>query len=303
VLNIAYLECSKCGDSINAEHPQTVCTKDAGALYVRYDLKSLRSTFTPDSLHGRVENLWRYKEVLPAGKPVSLGEGFTPLVPIRGIPNVLIKDESRNPTGSFKARGLSVGMTMARHYGLEKLALPSAGNAASALAAYCAASGVKAHIFMPKDVPLANLVECRSCGAEVTLVDGTVSDCVAIVDRCKQTKGWFDISSLKEPFRLEGKKTMGYEIAEQLNWKLPDAVLFPTGGGVGLIGIWKAFEEMEELGWIGSMRPKMIAVQAEGVPPSSKPGMSGRFLQSTGKVRKQSHLDCVCPNPMAITSF
>jgi threonine synthase len=264
---IAYLECSKCGRHISGEKPQNICPEDGGSLYVRYDLAALKGKFTRESLRGRVATMWRYCEVLPGDHPVTLGEGFTPLLPSRQISNVYIKDEGLNPTGSFKARGLCAAVTMARQYGLKKLAVPSAGNAASALAAYCAAAGIEAHIFMPKDVPKANYVECKSYGAKVTLVDGLISDCARIVNERRQAEGWFDVSTLKEPFRVEGKKTMGYEVAEQLNWKLPDAIFYPTGGGVGLIGMWKAFEEMEQLGWIGKQRPKMISVQASGCAP------------------------------------
>jgi threonine synthase len=267
---IAYLECSKCGQHISAERPQTVCPQDGGSLYVRYDLDSLKGKFKPESLKGRAATMWRYKEVLPGEQPVTLGEGFTPMLPSRHNPNVYIKDEGLNPTGSFKARGLCAAVTMAREYGLKKLAVPSAGNAASALSAYCAAAGIEAHIFMPKDVPQANYVECKSYGAKVTLVDGLISDCARMVNERKQAEGWFDISTLKEPFRVEGKKTMGYEVAEQLDWHLPDAIFYPTGGGVGMIGMWKAFEEMEQLGWMGKQRPKMIAVQASGCAPVVK---------------------------------
>lgn len=268
---IAYLECSKCGEHLSGAQPQTVCPKDGGSLYVRYDLKSLKDKFTPDSLRGRPATMWRYREVLPGDNPVTLGEGFSPLLSSRVHANVYIKDEGLNPTGSFKARGLCAAVTMARQYGLKKLAVPSAGNAASALAAYCAAAGIEAYIFMPKDVPAANVVECKSYGAKVTLVDGLISDCARMVNERKQAEGWFDISTLKEPFRVEGKKTMGYEVAEQLNWELPDAIFYPTGGGVGLIGMWKAFEEMEELGWLKTpKRPKMISVQASGCAPVAK---------------------------------
>ena len=237
---------------------------------MRYDLSALRGKFTRESLRGRPANMWRYKEVLPGDQPITLGEGFTPMLPSRENPNVLIKDEGLNPTGSFKARGLCAAVTMAHQYGLKKLAVPSAGNAASALAAYCAAAGIEAHIFMPKDVPTANYIECKVYGAKVTLVDGLISDCARMVNERKQAEGWFDISTLKEPFRVEGKKTMGYEVAEQLNWELPDAIFYPTGGGVGLIGMWKAFDEMEELGWIGSGRPRMVSVQASGCAPVAK---------------------------------
>ncbi len=220
--------------------------------------------------------MWRYKEVLPDAPPVSLGEGFTPLLPSRQESNIFIKDEGLNPTGSFKARGLCAAVTMAKAYGVKKLAVPSAGNAASALAAYAAAAGMEAHIFMPKDVPTANLVECTAYGAHVTLVQGLISDCARIVGDRKAAEGWFDISTLKEPFRVEGKKTMGYEVAEQLGWKLPDAIIYPTGGGVGLIGMWKAFEEMHELRWIGSERPKMICVQSAGCAPIVKAWDEGK---------------------------
>jgi threonine synthase len=278
-MKIAYLECSRCGAHANAEQPQTVCPKCAGSLYVRYDLKNLR--FDRASLAGRPATMWRYAELLPEAEPVTLGEGFTPMLRSRANPNVFIKDEGLNPTGSFKARGLCAAVTMAKAYGLKKLAIPSAGNAASALAAYAAAAGIEAHIFMPTDVPQANLVECQSYGAQVTLVDGLISDCGRIVGERKKAEGWFEISTLKEPFRVEGKKTMGYEIAEQLGWKLPDAVIYPTGGGVGLIGMWKAFEEMQELGWIEAKRPKMISVQASGCAPIVKAWEESRPTSET----------------------
>ena len=273
---ISYLECTKCGARLPADRPQTVCPKDGGVLYVRYDLQELKKTFSAASLAGRAPTMWRYAEVLPETEPVSLGEGFTPMLPSREFPNVYIKDEGLNPTGSFKARGMSAAVTMARAYGLKKLAAPSAGNAASALAAYSAAAGIEAHIFMPKDVPLANRVECESYGAHVTLVNGLISDCARMVAEQKDREGWFDVSTLKEPFRVEGKKTMGYEIAEQLGWELPQGVIYPTGGGVGLLGMWKAFDEMEALGWIGPERPQMVAVQSSGCAPISKAWDEGK---------------------------
>ena len=241
--------------------------KIGGVLYVRYDLASLKGKLRREDLYGRVASMWRYAEVLPDAVPVTLGEGFTPLLPSREYSNVFIKDEGLNPTGSFKARGMSAAVTMARHYGLKKLAAPSAGNAGGALAAYAAAAGIEAHIFMPKDVPLANRMECDYYGAHVTLVNGLISDCGRMVAERKDNEGWFDVSTLKEPFRVEGKKTMGYEVAEQLGWRLPQGIIYPTGGGVGLIGMWKAFDEMEELGWIGPERPRMITVQAAGCAP------------------------------------
>jgi len=212
--------------------------------------------------------MWRYRSVLPEATPVSLGEGWTPMLPSKRYPHAFIKEEGANPTGSFKARGLALAVTMASHYGLKALAIPSAGNAAGALAAYAAAAGIEAHIFMPKDVPFANYLEATMYGANVTLVDGLISDCGRIVAERKEKEGWFDISTLKEPFRIEGKKTMGYELVEQLDWEYPDAVFYPTGGGVGLIGMWKAFAELEALGWVKpGRRPKMIAVQSSGCAP------------------------------------
>jgi len=212
--------------------------------------------------------MWRYQSVLPDITPVTLGEGWTPMLPSRRYDNVWVKEEGANPTGTFKARGLSLAMTMARHYGIQKIAVPSAGNAGGAAAAYAAAAGIEAHIFMPKDVPLANQVECIAYGAKMTLVDGLISDCARIVAERKVQEGWFDLSTLKEPFRVEGKKTMGYELVEQLGWTYPDAVFYPTGGGVGLIGMWKAFEELEQLGWVKpGRRPRMFAIQSSGCAP------------------------------------
>src|SRR4030088_2477309 len=275
-MRIAYLECTRCGDHLSPDRPQNICPKDGGVLFVRYDLSSLKRTFSAARLTGRAPTMWRYDAVLPEAQPVTLGEGFTPMLPSREYPNVFIKDEGLNPTGSFKARGMSAAVTMARHYGLKKLAAPSAGNAGGALAAYAAAAGIEAHIFMPKDVPMANRMECDYYGAHVTLVDGLISDCARMVAERKDKEGWFDVSTLKEPFRVEGKKTMGYEVAEQLNWKLPQGIIYPTGGGVGMIGMWKAFDEMEELGWIGSERPKMIAVQGAGWAPIMKVWEAGK---------------------------
>ena len=254
----------------DADHPQNVCTKDGGVLFARYDLPSLKNHFKLSSLDGRAASMWRYAEVLPAVAPVTLGEGFTPLLRSREFTNAYIKDEGLNPTGSFKARGLSAAVTMAKAYGVKKLAIPSAGNAASALAAYAAAAGLESYIFMPKDVPLANRVECESYGAHVTLVDGLISDCARIVAERSEREGWFDVSTLKEPFRVEGKKTMAYELVEQLRGRVPQGVIYPCGGGVGLIGMWKAFDEMEQLGWIGPERPKMAAVQSDGCAPIVK---------------------------------
>lgn len=282
---IAYFECSKCGERLDPKVPQTLCPKDAGSLWVRYELKQVRARADREEIGSRESTMWRYRELLPDAEPVTLGEGFTPMLASRKRPNVWIKDEGANPTGSFKARGLCMAVTMAKHYGLKKLAIPSAGNAAGALAAYSAAAGIEANIFMPKDVPEANLVECKAYGANVTLVDGLISDCARIVGERKQAEGWFDISTLKEPFRVEGKKTMGLEVAEQLGWRLPDAIFYPTGGGVGLIGMWKAFDELEQLGWLssGSKRPKMVAIQASGCAPIPKAFEEGKNVSEAWK--------------------
>ncbi|HKT25715.1 MAG TPA: threonine synthase [Terriglobales bacterium] len=282
---IAYFECSKCGEHISADSPQTVCPKDGGSLWVRYDFETVQSRVKREQIAVRPGSMWRYRELLPDADPVTLGEGFTPMLASRRRANLWIKDEGANPTGSFKARGLCMAVTMARHYGLKKLAIPSAGNAAGALAAYAAAAGLESHIFMPKDVPEANLVECKAYGSDVNLIDGLISDCARIVGERKQAEGWFDVSTLKEPFRIEGKKTMGLEVAEQLGWRAPDAIFYPTGGGVGLIGMWKAFEELEQLGWLesGSKRPKMIAIQAAGCAPIPKAFVEGKSVSEAWK--------------------
>jgi len=230
-----------------------------------------RKQILRDALKDGWAGMWRYRSVLPEVEAVTLGEGWTPVVRSRRYKNVVLKEEGANPTGSFKARGLALAVTMARHYGLKKLAVPSAGNAAGALAAYAAAAGIEANIFMPKDVPFANYVEAKMYGANVTLVDGLISDCGRMVAERKEKEGWFDISTLKEPFRIEGKKSMGYELVEQLGWEYPAAVFYPTGGGVGLIGMWKAFAELEELGWVApGKRPKMIAVQSAACAPVTR---------------------------------
>jgi threonine synthase len=278
---LTHLECTRCGEHYPADRPQTVCPKDGGILYARYDLAAIKRSFSSARLALRAPTMWRYDAVLPDANPVSLGEGFTPMLPSREYPNVYIKDEGLNPTGSFKARGLSAAVTMARHFGLKKLAVPSAGNAAGALAAYSAAAGLEAHIFMPKDVPAANRIECDYYGAHVTLVEGLISDCAKKVAQLKDSDswtqdGWFDVSTTKEPYRVEGKKTMGYEVAEQLGWRMPQGIIYPTGGGVGLLGMWKAFEEMEALGWIGPERPKMIVVQSAGCAPVIKAWDEGK---------------------------
>ena len=273
---ISHFECSRCKKTVPADKPQTLCPDCAGSLYVRYDLSAARGAATRDAIakdaaRAPWPGMWRYRAVLPDVTPVTLGEGWTPMLRSKRYANVYLKEEGANPTGSFKARGLALAVTMAKHFGLRKLAVPSAGNAAGALAAYAAAADIEANIFMPKDVPFANYVEAVLYGASVTLVDGLISDCGRMVAERKEKEGWFDISTLKEPFRIEGKKTMGYELVEQMGWEYPAAVFYPTGGGVGLIGMWKAFIELEELGWIKpGKRPKMIAVQSSGCAPVAK---------------------------------
>src|SRR5436190_18525051 len=239
-------------------------------LFGIVDLAAASRTLQRETLRTRHKSLWRYREVLPLPgdvEPVSLGEGGTPLLSAQRLADdvdLWVKDESLNPTHSFKARGMSVAVSMAKHLGATKLAVPSAGNAGGALAAYAARAGLEAHIFMPRDTPRANIVECRELGAHVTLIDGLITDCGAEIARRKTKEGWFDMSTLKEPYRVEGKKTLGYELAEQCDWQLPDTILYPTGGGTGLIGMWKAFDELETLGWIGRKRPRMLAGQAAG---------------------------------------
>src|SRR5262252_3282585 len=275
-MNVTHLECGACGLRHEAQRLHNLCTQCGKPLLVRYDLATAARSLTKDALKGRRTDLWRYREVLPVDRDenvVSLGEGFTPLVHASrlgrqlGLSELYIKDEGQNPTQSFKARGMTAAVSMARELGVKKLAVPSAGNAAGALAAYAARAGMEAHIFMPKDTPRANVIECEQTGAHVTLMDGLITDCGAEVGRRKEAEGWFDVSTLKEPYRIEGKKTMGYELAEQFDWELPDVIIYPTGGGTGLIGMWKAFDEMEQMGWIGSQRPRMVTVQASGCAP------------------------------------
>src|SRR6266705_2509211 len=275
-MNVTHLECALCGLKHEARRLLNLCTKCGKPLLVRYDLEQAARSLTKESLRGRRADLWRYREVLPVDADehiISLGEGWTPLLHARalgeqlGFRELYIKDESQNPTQSFKARGMAAAVSMAKELGAEKLAVPSAGNAAGALAAYAAPAGLECFIFMPKDTPRANIVECEQTGAQVTLMDGLITDCGAEVGRRKEAEGWFDVSTLKEPYRIEGKKTMGYELAEQFDWDLPDVIMYPTGGGTGLIGMWKAFDEMEQMGSIGSKRPRMVAVQAAGCAP------------------------------------
>jgi len=266
------LKCVDCGKEYDGNSIHTVC-EDADCkaiLSAQYDFAANR--LTKEDLRNRPASLWRYREFLPvldSENIVSLGEGFTPVLPLLNLrqytenKTVLIKDESGNPTGSFKARGLSLAVSKAKESGIKEFVIPTAGNAGGALSAYAARAGLKAHVFMPRLTPEAFKIEARSFGAEVTEVDGSIADCGKLAGALAAENGWFDVSTLKEPYRLEGKKTMGYEIAEQLEWNVPDVILYPTGGGTGIIGIWKAFGELEKLGWTGSKRPRMIAVQSD----------------------------------------
>jgi threonine synthase len=273
---LTHLECTNCGTRFEWRKLQNLCTKCEKPLFPVYDLGAVGKTLKKEDLAAREKSLWRYREVLPLPmdvEPVTFGEGGTPLLRAErfgkaaGVTNLWVKDEAQNPTQSFKARGMATAVSMAKFLGAKKLAVPSAGNAGGALAAYAARAGLEAHIFMPSDTPRANIIECRELGAHVVLIDGLITDCGAEIAKRKTAEGWFDMSTLKEPYRVEGKKTLGYELAEQMNWTLPDVILYPTGGGTGLIGMWKAFAEMENLGWIGPARPRMFSVQASGCAP------------------------------------
>jgi len=282
-LNVVELECSACGKKYDASIEQHLCTCGK-PLLARYDLRRAAATLTLESLKSRPRTLWRYAEVLPNDPAVSLGEGMTALVHAKrlgatilcggegrrgqgSLQRLYIKDEGLNPTGSFKARGMTAAVSRAKQLGAKALAAPTAGNAGGALAAYAAAAGLSAVIVMPADTPAANVMECQAFGAKVVKLNGLISDCGKYVAERKDREGWYDVSTLKEPYRIEGKKTMGYELWEQFGGKLPDVILCPTGGGVGLIGMCKAFDEMQEMGWIGAERPRMVAVQAEGCAP------------------------------------
>jgi threonine synthase len=274
--HITHLECSLSGESCTHEVPTRLNPKNGKPYLARYDLTKAAETLTKESMPDRAPNMWRYREVMPVIDPaniVTLGEGFTPLRRAKrlgkhlGMSTLLIKDEGVNPTGSFKARGLSAAVSKALELGEMKLTMPSAGNAAGAMAAYAASAGMEAHVYMPKDAPMANQIECLAYGANLNLVDGFITDAGRISGEAAEEHGLFDVSTLKEPYRVEGKKTMGYEIVEQLGYEVPGVIIYPTGGGTGIVGIWKALGEMEQLGWIGSERPRMICVQAEGCSP------------------------------------
>ncbi len=276
---LSHLECTNCGNKYSADELHTTCPNCGKVLFARYDLDAAKKNFSRDDLAQRPWNMWRWRELLPLRDEkniVTLGEGMTPLLPLPrlggeyGFDQLFSKEEGLNPTGSFKARGLSAAVSRAKELGVRVIAVPSAGNAGGALAAYAARAGMESYIFMPEDAPEINRIESAICGARVYLVQGLIGDAGKIVRALARERGWFDLSTLKEPYRAEGKKTMGLEIAEQLGWELPDAIVYPTGGGTGIIGMWKAFDELEQLGWIGPARPKMISVQASGCAPVVK---------------------------------
>jgi threonine synthase len=307
---LTHLICTSCGLLHESSCLQNLCTRCQKPLFAEYDLPAIQKTVERDSLTSREKSLWRFRELLPLPAdvtPVSLGEGGTPLLSATafaekvGTPKLWIKDESQNPTQSFKARGMAVAVSMAKYLGATKLAVPSAGNAGGALAAYAARAGLEAHIFMPRDTPRANVIECQQLGAHVTLLDGLITDCGAEIARRKNAEGWFDMSTLKEPYRVEGKKTLGYELAEQFKWQLPDVILYPTGGGTGLIGMWKAFAEMETLGWIGPKRPRMFSVQASGCAPIVRAFENGE--PAAGEFPKAHTVACGLRVPKAVGDF
>ncbi len=279
------LECTACGAQYSPREVHTVCQACGKVLYARYDLERAGSEVRRDAVASRAPTMWRYREVMPVDDPagiVSLGEGMTPLLPLPetgrrlGLPHLFVKDEGLNPTGTFKARGLSAAVSKARELGVRALAMPSAGNAASAAAAYCARAGMDLYLVMPADAPHANKAECAMYGAHTYLIRGLITDAGRVIRQGSRGKGWLDISTLREPYRVEGKKTLGYELAEQFGWSLPDVIVYPTGGGTGLVGMWKAFEEMEKLGWIGAPRPRMVIVQAAGCAPMVRASRAGR---------------------------
>jgi threonine synthase len=276
---LSYLRCSRCHEVHVPSERQSVCRKCGRPLLAQYDLQKAGKVLSPVSLRHRISSLWRYHELLPVrdeNNIISFGEGWTPIIEMRAVAvareakKILIKEEGMNPTGSFKARGLCMAVSKAKELGIKDVCIPSAGNAGGALAAYAARAQMKAHVFIPNDTPEVNIQEVSWYGAAVYTTNGNISDAAKMMNEMRQGTTWFDMSTLKEPYRLEGKKTIGYEIAEQMNWKLPDVIIYPAGGGTGLIGMWKAFQEMEELGWLRNSKPRMVAVQPAGCAPIVK---------------------------------
>lgn len=305
---LSHLECTNCGKHYPADELHTICPTCGKVLFARYDLDQARRNFAPADLAGRAWTMWRWRELLPVrdeSNIVTLGEGMTPLLRARrlgaatGFRSLYIKEEGLNPTGSFKARGLAAAVSRAKELGVKTIALPSAGNAAGAAAAYAAAAGIECYAFMPQDAPEINRLESKITGAHVYLVKGLISDAGKIVRELTPQRKWFDLSTLKEPYRVEGKKTMGLELAEQFDWKVPDAVIYPTGGGTGLLGMWKGFDELEELGWIGRKRPKMISVQAAGCAPLVQAFESGNAIAEVWKNAQTIADGLRVPHPFA----
>ncbi|HLW58487.1 MAG TPA: threonine synthase [bacterium] len=280
-----HLECTHCHAQYSAQELHNVCPRCGKVLFPRYDLDRVRAEVSREQFAGRELSMWRYRELMPIDDPanvMTLGEGMTPLLPLRaigkrlGLTHVFVKEEGLNPTGSFKARGLSTAVSKAKELGVRMASMPSAGNAGSAASAYCARAGIDLYLVMPVDVPHVNQVECDVCGAHTFLIRGLINDAGRSLRGGVEAQGWFDMSTLKEPYRVEGKKTMGYELAEQFGWSLPDVIIYPTGGGTGIVGMWKAFDEMQTLGWIGAQRPRMVIVQAAGCAPMVRAHRDGR---------------------------
>ncbi|HMK82758.1 MAG TPA: threonine synthase [Candidatus Bathyarchaeia archaeon] len=276
---LSHLECSKCSRKHDPNEPQTVCVECKGVLLARYDLDKVAKALSKNDLRSRVGSMWRYRELLPIKEEkniVTLGEGFTPILQLKrlgpklGFKHLFLKDDGQIPTGSFKARGMSAAISKCKELGIGKVAVPTAGNAGAAMSAYAAQAGIEAHVYMPRETPEVIKLECAVYGAQVTVVDGTIADAGKLVGEGTARKVWFEMSTMKEPYRVEGKKTMGFEIAEQFEWTLPDVILYPTGGGTGIVGMAKAFDELESIGWIKGARPRFVAVQTSGCAPIAK---------------------------------
>lgn len=273
---LSHLECTRCGKEHDSNSVQNVCRDCAGVLFARYNLDDMTRHLSKKALQPRVRSMWRYHELLPINHEsnvVTLGEGFTPILPLKkvakpaGLKKLSMKDDGRVPTGTFKARGMASAISRCKEVGIGKVSVSTAGNAGAAMSAYAAAAGIEAHVFMPRGTPSPIRLECEVYGAHVTLVDGSISDAGRVMEQERMKNGWMDLSTMKEPYRVEGKKTMGFEIAEQFNWTLPDVIVYPTGGGTGIVGMWKAFEELEKLGWLSERRPRLVSVQSSGCAP------------------------------------
>ena len=304
-MNVTHLECSNCGAVHDHDRIQTVCSTCGSTLLVRYDLERVRGLLSQSDAWKQEGTLWRYAEVLPVEKKniITLGEGYTPIFQLKKLKNVSLwlKEESLNPTGTFKARGMAVAVSRARELGITDLVVPSAGNAGAALSFYCARGGMRAHVFMPEDTPAVIMRECHAAGADVHCVAGTIAEAGVKAREEGMKHSWFNMATLQEPYRLEGKKTMGYEIAEQFHWELPDVILYPTGGGTGLIGIWKAFEELEDLGWISGNRPRMVSVQSTGCAPVVKAFREGKKTAEPWENPRTIAAGLNVPHPFADT--